>query len=136
MKFTNNYGNGFKGYTLLNYEDIKSTIRNIKEGKYCVVVNKVNGSYELLKSCKSTNKIIIGTVLHKKSIMQTTKAISSIIKEYGRENVSTYTYCVKKFGKKYVDKVEPLCYKKNPHYSCATSMRLYDINMIKYINGL
>lgn len=116
-----------------------SKLSKLKSGTYRVIYNFTTASYELVDSNyrKQKNHIIAGKVklntTLKKYIKSAATEIRKIIKEDSKGNLMCKTTAIYLYGKNNIESTYYDLTKKNPHYSCASDMILYDERRLDYL---
>ena len=118
-------------------EDLKNTLqpelsKRLKvlntNTTYSVVFNLINGEYQLCNDgrCKDSQLLILKLKIADCKA-DATKIRTAIAKD-GKNSLTTFI----KSYKSLIGKVEPLTEIKNPYYSNAARMKLYDTRMLNY----
>lgn len=126
----------------MKIENIATELNDITLGKYVIFVDLYNGIINIGKnSRKKHNELVIGEVefldkSKKKIINKFYPDIRNVIQKYHHSGtLITRTKANYYFGKEYVEKFRPVFEVKNPYYSCAAPMCLYDVNVLNYYKG-
>lgn len=120
--------------------DIKQALINIANTStptpVKMFVNLKNGdiylgiSRSLSNSQKLIHKVTIDTKQH--NIIEYAQMLKEACYKYSSVNRKCYTTVCSFYGRKVMEKIEPLYYVDNKYYKCAAPMKIYDINVLNY----
>lgn len=98
---------------------------------YSVVFNLINGEYQLCNDgrCKDSQLLILKLKIV--DCKADAAKIRTAIAKDGKSSLICHTNFIKSY-KSLIGKVEPLTEIKNPYYSNAARMKLYDTRMLNY----
>lgn len=112
---------------------IENAMKELNGKTFYAVLDKEKDVFEI-RNFKRQNKryLNIGKVKMQKDTHTTASKLKDLIRLYLKNCYICKTTAIKQYKRKNIENLEPDLYVKNPHYSKAMPMQLYDKNLLDY----